>query len=41
MNIDPGRLQTVSYGESRPKFDNATEEIRKLNRRATLVVRIQ
>ena len=28
------RLQTVSYGEERPKYDNAREETRRLNRRA-------
>ena len=32
------RLQTVSYGEERPKYDNAREETRRLNRRAALVV---
>jgi len=36
-----GRLQTVSYGEERPKYDNAREETRRLNRRAALVVRVQ
>ena len=35
------RLRTVSYGEERPKFDNAREETRRLNRRAALVVRLQ
>jgi outer membrane protein OmpA-like peptidoglycan-associated protein len=35
------RLQIVSYGEERPKFDNAREETRRLNRRAALVVRLQ
>jgi outer membrane protein OmpA-like peptidoglycan-associated protein len=34
------RLQTISYGEERPKFDNAREETRRLNRRAALVVRV-
>jgi outer membrane protein OmpA-like peptidoglycan-associated protein len=36
--IAPGRLRTVSYGEERPKFDNAREETRRLNRRAVLLV---
>jgi outer membrane protein OmpA-like peptidoglycan-associated protein len=36
-----GRLQTVSYGEERPKYDNSREETRRLNRRAALVVRLQ
>ncbi len=35
------RLQTVSYGEERPKHDNAREETRRLNRRAALTVRLQ
>jgi peptidoglycan-associated lipoprotein len=35
------RLNTVSYGEERPKFDNSREETRRLNRRAALVVRLQ
>jgi peptidoglycan-associated lipoprotein len=34
------RLQTVSYGEEKPKFDNSREETRRLNRRAVLVVRL-
>jgi peptidoglycan-associated lipoprotein len=34
------RLQTVSYGEERPKHDNSREETRRLNRRAALVVRL-
>ena len=38
--IAAGRLQTVSYGEERPKHDNAREETRRLNRRAALVVRL-
>jgi outer membrane protein OmpA-like peptidoglycan-associated protein len=39
--IGADRLRTVSYGEERPKYDNAREETRRLNRRAALVVRIQ
>ena len=39
--VGADRLQTVSYGEERPKFDNAREETRRLNRRAALVVRVQ
>ena len=35
------RLQTVSYGEEKPKHDNAREETRRLNRRAALTVRIK
>ena len=39
--IGADRLQTVSYGEERPKYDNAREETRRLNRRAAMVVRLQ
>jgi outer membrane protein OmpA-like peptidoglycan-associated protein len=39
--IPAGRLEIVSYGEERPKFDNAREETRRLNRRAALVVKVQ
>ncbi len=35
------RLEIRSYGEERPKYDNAREETRRLNRRAALVVRVQ
>ena len=36
--IGADRLRTVSYGEERPKHDNAREETRLLNHRAGLVV---
>ena len=39
--VTAGRLRTVSYGEERPKHDNAREETRRLNRRAALVVRLK
>ena len=39
--ITADRLTTISYGEERPKYDNAREETRRLNRRAALVVRLQ
>jgi len=39
--IPAGRLSTVSYGEERPKHDNARGETRRLNRRAALVVNLQ
>jgi outer membrane protein OmpA-like peptidoglycan-associated protein len=39
--IAADRLQTISYGEERPKHENAREETRRLNRRAALVVRLQ
>ena len=38
--IDSGRLSTISYGEENPKYSNAREETRRLNRRAALVVRL-
>jgi outer membrane protein OmpA-like peptidoglycan-associated protein len=39
--INADRLQTISYGEERPRHDNAREETRRLNRRAALMVRLQ
>jgi peptidoglycan-associated lipoprotein len=39
--VPADRLSTVSYGEERPKYDNAREETRRLNRRAALVVNLQ
>ena len=39
--VSTDRLQTISYGEERPKYDNSREETRRLNRRAALVVRLQ
>jgi outer membrane protein OmpA-like peptidoglycan-associated protein len=39
--ISGDRLQSVSYGEERPKHDNSREETRRLNRRAALTVRLQ
>jgi peptidoglycan-associated lipoprotein len=39
--ITEDRLRTVSYGEERPKYDNAREETRRLNRRAALVVNLR
>ena len=38
--VSATRLQTVSYGEEKPKHDNSREETRRLNRRAALVVRL-
>ena len=38
--IAADRLNTVSYGEERPKHDNSREETRRLNRRAALTVRL-
>jgi peptidoglycan-associated lipoprotein len=38
--IGVDRLHTISYGEERPKYDNAREETRRLNRRAALTVNV-
>jgi len=38
--VTADRLRSVSYGEERPKYDNAREETRRLNRRAALVVNL-
>ena len=38
--VSADRLQTVSYGEERPRHDNSREETRRLNRRAALTVRL-
>ena len=34
--VPAGTMTTVGYGESRPKYDNSTEEGRRLNRRAEI-----
>jgi outer membrane protein OmpA-like peptidoglycan-associated protein len=39
--VPASRLETRTYGEERPKYDNAREETRRLNRRAALVVKVQ
>ena len=39
--IGADRLNTVSYGEERPKHDNSREETRRVNRRAAMTVRLQ
>ena len=39
--VAASRLQSVSYGEERPKHDNSREETRRLNRRAALTIRMQ
>ncbi len=39
--VGAGRLEVRSFGEERPRHDNAREETRRLNRRAALVVRVQ
>jgi outer membrane protein OmpA-like peptidoglycan-associated protein len=38
QGISPARLSTVTFGEERPKYDNAKEETRRLNRRAALII---
>ncbi|MBF8301401.1 MAG: pal 2 [Acidobacteria bacterium] len=37
--IAAARLSTVTYGEERPRYSNAQEATRRLNRRAALVIR--
>lgn len=39
--IGADRLQTISFGEQRPRHDNARADTRRLNRRAALVVRTE
>lgn len=39
--VSADRLRTISYGEERPKYDNAREETRRLNRRAALTVSLR
>ena len=39
--VTADRLRTISYGEERPKYDNAREETRRLNRRAALTVNVR
>jgi OmpA-OmpF porin, OOP family len=39
--VPSSRLETRSYGEEQPKYDNSREETRRLNRRAALVVKVQ
>lgn len=39
--ISASRLNFVTFGEERPKFDNSREETRRLNRRAAMVVRLE
>ena len=39
--VPASRMETRSYGEERPKYDNSREETRRLNRRAALVVKVQ
>jgi outer membrane protein OmpA-like peptidoglycan-associated protein len=39
--VDPKRLTTVSFGESKAKYDNSHADTRRLNRRAALVVDIE
>jgi len=39
--VGADRLRTISYGEERPKYENAREETRRLNRRAALTVNVR
>jgi len=38
QGVTATRMGTISYGETRPKYDNSNPETRPLNRRAVLVV---
>jgi len=38
--ISADRVNTVSYGEERPRHDNSREETRRLNRRAHMTVQL-
>jgi outer membrane protein OmpA-like peptidoglycan-associated protein len=40
QGVPVDRLQTISFGEERAKYDNSREETRKLNRRVALVPNI-
>ena len=33
LGVADGRIETISYGEEKPKHDNSREETRRLNRR--------
>ena len=37
QGVPADRLQTISFGEERAKYDNSREETRKLNRRVAIV----
>jgi outer membrane protein OmpA-like peptidoglycan-associated protein len=39
--VTADRLTTTSFGEEKPKYDNSNKDLRRLNRRAALVVNIQ
>jgi outer membrane protein OmpA-like peptidoglycan-associated protein len=39
--VSASRMESRSFGEERPKYDNTREETRRLNRRAALVVKVQ
>ncbi len=39
--VDPRRIETISYGETRPKYDNSREVTRRFNRRAWFVLRVE
>ncbi len=38
QGVEPERVVTVGYGESRPLNDNSTDEMREINRRVEFVI---
>lgn len=38
QGVDPGRLQTIGFGEGQPVADNSTEAGRQLNRRVVVTI---
>lgn len=38
QNVDPGRVETIAFGEAKPVADNTTEAGRQLNRRVEIVI---
>lgn len=38
QNVNPGRVETIAFGEAKPVADNTTEAGRQLNRRVEIVI---
>jgi outer membrane protein OmpA-like peptidoglycan-associated protein len=41
MGVNPSRMTTTGYGESKPIVDNDTEAGRQMNRRVEIVIKPQ